>query len=86
LSDALDDITCRELVELVSDYLEGALDAPDLSRFEAHLQICEDCRTYIDQVRQVSGVAARVREDSLEPDLRDALLETFRDWKRETSL
>ena len=45
------DVTCRELVELVTDYLEGALDLDDRARFEAHLDSCEGCRAYLSQMR-----------------------------------
>jgi anti-sigma factor RsiW len=86
VSTAPDDITCRELVELVSDYLDGALAAPDRERFEAHLAICEACRVYVEQIRQTIGATSRIEEDSLEPPVRDALMETFRGWKRDRGM
>ncbi|MDQ5874162.1 MAG: zf-HC2 domain-containing protein, partial [Actinomycetota bacterium] len=49
--DALEELTCRELVELVTDYLEGGLTPEDRMRFEEHLLICEGCSAYVDQVR-----------------------------------
>jgi anti-sigma factor RsiW len=78
----LDDITCKELVELVSAYLDGALAKADRERFETHLEICDPCHTYVEQIRQTVAAAGRIDEDSLEPPVRDALLGTFRDWKR----
>ena len=48
----LPEMPCRELVELVTEYLEDALPAQDRARFEAHLADCEDCNTYLDQMRQ----------------------------------
>ncbi|MGZ5310700.1 MAG: anti-sigma factor family protein [Solirubrobacterales bacterium] len=81
-----DDITCKELVELVSAYLEGTLDQPDRRRFEAHLEVCDACRTYVEQIRQTVAAAGRLGEDSLDPPVRDALLGTFRDWKRRREL
>lgn len=77
-----DDITCRELVELVTDYLESALPPSDLARFEAHLKICEPCRDYVQQVRQMVMAAGRVGDDSLDARTRESLLESFRGWKR----
>ena len=51
MSVELDDITCRELVELVTDYLEGALAPADRARFEEHLEICDACVAYVEQIR-----------------------------------
>jgi anti-sigma factor RsiW len=76
------DLACRELVELVTDYLEGRLAADDRARFELHLTYCEPCRTYLEQMRQVLAAAGELREESLEPDARDALLRAFRGWRR----
>jgi len=70
------DLTCREMVELMNDYLEGAL-----ARFEAHLSICDPCTTYLAQVRETIRLAGRVTEESLPPAVRDELLQAFRDWK-----
>jgi anti-sigma factor RsiW len=76
------DLACQELVELVTDYLEGALSAEDRTRFELHLTYCDWCRTYLRQMRQVLANAGRITEESLSPEGRDALLEVFRDWNR----
>jgi anti-sigma factor RsiW len=55
---AHDEMTCRELVELVTDYLEGKLPAGDKRRLEAHLDECPYCMEYIDQMRQTIGSRA----------------------------
>ena len=74
-------MTCREVTEIVSDYLEGAL-APDvLVRLDAHLCDCDACKRYIEQVRITVSLAARTRMLEESPD-RDALLAAFRDFKR----
>jgi predicted anti-sigma-YlaC factor YlaD len=76
------DITCDELVELVTDYLEGALPTRDRVDFERHLVWCSWCRDYLDQVRttiELTGEGADVDPPS---PLREQLLDTFRDWKR----
>lgn len=79
---AAGDVTCRELVELVTAYLEGALPGGERARFEAHLAVCEGCRDYLRQMEQVAATAGRLREEDLEPGARDALLAAFRGWKR----
>ena len=82
---AVPDLTCRELVELVTDYLEARLGADDRTRFELHLTYCEWCRTYLAQMRRVLETAGELTEESLEPEARDALLEAFRGWRRKGS-
>jgi anti-sigma factor RsiW len=74
-------MTCKELVELVTDYLEGRLSPADLERFEEHLALCEYCVTYIEQIRASVAVLGTLREDTLPAGAADALLAEFRDWK-----
>jgi anti-sigma factor RsiW len=76
------DLACKELVELVTDYLEDALSAKDRTRFELHLTYCEWCRTYLRQMRQVLASTGRITHESLPPEGRDALLAAFRGWNR----
>ena len=76
-----EELTCRELVELVTEYLEGALPPGDAARFERHLAICPGCTTYVEQIRETVRQTGRLREDDLEPAARDALLAQFRNWK-----
>ncbi len=75
-----DGITCAELVEIVTDYLEDALDPPTRRRFEEHLAVCPGCEDYLDQVRATIAAAGRVTPEDLDPVPRDRLLEAFRDW------
>ena len=77
-------ITCREIVALVTDYLDGALPEHERARFETHLEECDGCRRHLEQVRVTIDTLGRLREDDLEPDLRDRLLTAFRDWKTGT--
>jgi anti-sigma factor RsiW len=79
---ANDEMTCRELVEVVSDYLEGTLPADDERRLEAHLGECPYCMEYIDQMRQTIAALGRLPEDSLSPEARGELLDAFRGWRR----
>ena len=78
----LPEMPCRELVELITDYLEDRLAPSDRARFEAHLAECEACRTYLEQFRQTIRVLGRLPEESLSPEARGALLEAFRGWSR----
>lgn len=79
---AVPDLTCRELVELVTDYLDDRLPEEDRTRFELHLAYCDWCRTYLGQMRQVLATAGRLDEGSIAPEARDALLDAFRGWKK----
>lgn len=76
----LPEMPCRELVELVTDYLEDRLLPLDRARFEAHLGECEGCRTYLEQFRQTIRALGRLPEDSLSPEAKDALVAAFRGW------
>jgi predicted anti-sigma-YlaC factor YlaD len=76
------EFTCREMVELMSDYLEGALADRDRALFEQHLVLCDGCTAYLDQVRRTVALIGRLREGALDTSVRDRLLETFRAWKR----
>lgn len=78
------ELTCQELVELVTEYLEQALPAPDVARFESHLAGCSGCTNYVEQARRTIGVTGRLTEDSLPPAARDELLSVFRNWKEES--
>lgn len=73
-------MTCRELVELVTDYLEGALPHEDVVRFEEHLAACPGCATYLEQVRRTIAVT-RASGDVVSPAAVSPLLEAFRDWQ-----
>ena len=79
---ATDDLSCRELVELVTEYLEGRLPAEEHARFERHLDDCAGCRVYLEQMRQTIRALGHLGEDSVQPAARNRLLRLFRDWKR----
>lgn len=75
-------LTCKELVELVTEYLENALTPTDRARFEEHIMTCPPCRAHLDQMRKTLSVLGRVPEATVSPDAERSLLEAFRDWKR----
>lgn len=77
------DLTCLELVDLVTDYFEGALAEPDRLRFEVHLERCPHCHQYIEQMRHAMGALGELRAEAIPREVRDELLRQFRNWKRE---
>ena len=79
---ASDEMSCQELVELVTEYLEGTLPVQDRQRFEAHLAGCQGCTNYLAQMRQTMRTTSRLSEDAIPPEAKQALLGLFRNWKR----
>jgi len=77
------ELTCRELVELVTDYLEGALSPRDHARFERHIAGCDGCTTYLEQMRITIRALGRLPHETMPAPARDALLSAFRDWNEE---
>ena len=75
-------LSCRELVELVTDYFEDALPAPERARFDAHIAGCEHCTVYLEQMRTTIRLTGRLRAEQLAPESVDPLLEAFRGWRR----
>lgn len=78
---ALPDVACQELVEIVTDYLEGTLPAYDRARFDAHLMTCPGCREYVEQMRITLRMTGRLTVESIAPSVRDELLQAFRRMK-----
>jgi anti-sigma factor RsiW len=78
----LPEMPCRELVTLITDYLDDRLPPPDRARFEAHLADCEACGTYLDQFRQTIRALGRLPEESLSREARHVLIAAFRGWPR----
>jgi anti-sigma factor RsiW len=74
-------ISCQELVELVTDYFEGALPEEEATRFERHLVPCENCQIYIEQMRTTIALTGRLRGTGLAAEAESELLRAFRDWK-----
>jgi anti-sigma factor (TIGR02949 family) len=78
----MNELDCRDVVEVVTDYLEGAMAPEDRRRFEAHLETCEGCVTYLEQLRSVIRVAGRPTVAAVPPETMAGLLRAFRDWRR----
>ncbi len=77
------ELTCAEVVELVTEYLEDRLAPEDVERFEEHLVFCDGCENYLDQMRTTIEATGRLREEDLPPDVQDRLLTAFRAWKQQ---
>ena len=76
------ELACRELVELVTGYLEQDLSDAERRRFDAHLAECEDCVVYVEQMRHTIRTLGELRPAALTPETRAGLLEAFRSWSR----
>jgi anti-sigma factor RsiW len=74
-------LTCRELVELVTDYLEDRLSVPARASFEEHLASCNGCQAYVEQMRLTLRALGRLPEEQLSGRAREAMLAAFRDWR-----
>ena len=81
MATASDGLTCRGFVELVTDYLEGALPAAERGRFEAHLTICPDCSVYFEQVLQAIRLLGELPRERMSSAGKADLLRAFRAWK-----
>ena len=79
--DALREMACQELVNVITDYLEGTLPESDCARFEAHLATCPACQEYLEQMRALVRLTGSLDANSLEPATVDSLLGAFRRWK-----
>jgi anti-sigma factor RsiW len=75
-------VSCQEVVELVTAYLERALPAHEATLVEQHLNFCEGCVWYVDQIRTTVAAVGRIEERDVPPETRDKLLTAFRDWRR----
>ena len=74
-------LACQELVEIVTAYFDGAMSRRDRKRFEAHISGCENCSTYVEQMRQTIEATGSLSEEQIDPAARDELLAVFREWK-----
>jgi anti-sigma factor RsiW len=77
------EVPCQEVVEMVTDYLEGALSPADHRRLEAHLPGCEHCTEYLAQIRETIRLAGRLTPEDLTPAMRTELTDLYRRWRTE---
>lgn len=78
-----DELVCQQVVELVTDYLEGALSRSQRRRFEAHLAGCEHCGEYLEQMRATIRLTGRLRAEDLTPEMREDFAALYRRWRSE---
>ena len=81
MSTGFEQLSCQELVELVTDYLEGGLSDEEHARFEAHVGRCDGCNVYLEQMQQTIRLSGSLPADALTPDAERDLLEAFRGWR-----
>ena len=74
-------LACRDLVDIVTDYLEGALPRRQRARVERHLSECSGCSAYLDQMRETIRLTGRLRDGDIPRPVRDALVNGFLDWR-----
>ena len=83
MTEPADDLTCKELVEVITDYLDGAMHDVEHARFERHLAECSGCTAVVSQFRTTIEVAGRLTEDQVTPEQRDAMRDVFRRWRED---
>ena len=76
-------VTCQEVVELVSDYVDQALPPDEAAVFEQHLNFCDGCVWYVDQVRKTIDAVGELRVEDVPEETKAKLMTAFRDWRRE---
>jgi len=76
-------LVCQQVVEMVTDYLEGALSPRERARFEEHLPGCPNCTEYLAQIRETIRLAGRVTPEDLTPEMRTELTDLYRRWRSE---
>ena len=74
-------LTCQQIVELVTEYLEGALGPDQATLFEEHMNFCDGCAWYLEQMRAAIATAGLI-EDEVPSDAQEQLLTAFRQWRR----
>ncbi len=76
-------LPCQQVVEMVTDYVEGMMPAADRRRLEHHLTGCQHCTEYLAQMRETIRLAGRVTPEDLTPEMRTELTELYRRWRAE---
>jgi anti-sigma factor RsiW len=75
------DLVCQRAVDLVTDYIEGALSRADRRRFESHLASCQHCYEYLAQMRVTIQLSGRLQPAEMPPEMRDDLVALYRQWQ-----
>jgi anti-sigma factor RsiW len=80
MSEAAVGMKCQELVEVITDYLEGAMAPADVERFDDHISLCPGCDTYLEQMRTTISALGHIPPESIDAEAEQKLLHAFRDW------
>jgi Putative zinc-finger len=75
--------TCKEVIDLATEYVEGAMTPSQMTRFELHLNFCDGCVTFVDQIRATAAMAGRLSEEQIPGETKVKLLAAFRGWRNE---
>lgn len=78
-------MVCKELVKVITGYLEGTMPPEDRARFERHLAECDGCQAYLDQMRETIAALGSLPPESISPEMERRLLDAFRDWREGAS-
>jgi anti-sigma factor RsiW len=78
----VEELSCREVVEILGDYLDSAMTPEDRARLEQHLADCDGCTAYLEQLRTTIRLSGRLSEEAVSPEAMAPLLEAFRAWRR----
>ncbi len=74
-------LDCKQVIELVTDYLEGSMEADERLQFERHVAICPPCRAFLGQMRETIRISGELKEEQLSPEARQGLIDAFRHWR-----
>ena len=75
-------LTCQEITELVTDYLEGVMSAEERLRFDMHVGLCRHCRAYLNQMRDTTALLGQLSDEPVPDSVMSELRERFREWKK----
>jgi anti-sigma factor RsiW len=74
-------LTCHEVIDLLSNYLEDALPPDERRRVDEHLALCDGCETYLEQIRETIRLSGGLTEEQVPEEEKVALLVAFRNWR-----
>jgi hypothetical protein len=75
--------TCEEVVELTAEFVDGAMSPAQMTQFEMHLNFCDGCFYFVDQIRETAGLARHTDVEQIPEDTKAKLVQAFRDWRSE---
>ena len=73
-------LSCQEITEIITDYLEGRMSFSDRMRFQMHVGMCKHCRAYLRQMKATIGSLGQLPDEPMPTDVRDEMRERFAAW------